>query len=896
MDEELRFGSFSIHPGRRSLLRDGVAVPLGSRAIDILLFLAAHPGEVKSNQEIVDRVWPSTFVQEANLRVHISALRKALGDTRGEPRFIANVPGRGYAFVAAVERVAAFARMPAGRPPQDAADRLRILGRDQNIAAIIAQLSKGRLVTITGPGGIGKTTVARAVLAALAPAPGAVSIDLSEVGDADLVQTLFASALGLPSRSADAIAEMARALDARQALVVLDSCEHVVEAVALLVEAILDLTQSVCFLATSREPLRVTGERVHRLKPLDLPLSGVSAEVAARSPAVQLFVERADACLGGYELSDADAPAVAEICTRLDGIALAIELAAGRLESMGVAALAGSLADGFKLLTRGRRTALPRHQTLRATLDWSYHLLTRAEQQALAEISVFRGRFTLDGAEAVVSGDGAEAMAGLVAKSLVLAEPASAGESYRLLDTTRIYAAEKLAESGAEDAARARTLAYMCSLLEASGTVVQAGSADEIAGRFGYLLPSLRVGLDWAFGDGGDRLLGTRATVASLPLFFKLSLFDECFAAITTSLTYLDADQGRDEASRMKLYAALGWQRMQTIYSAGHGATASSRAGRIARRIGDVDHQLRALWGLWVDAVNRGEPAHGLELADTFTDLAATSSDPTDTLVGRRMQGATLHWMARHAESRAILAAMLADYEAVASQSHSFRFQFDQRVTAHIVLARCRWFLGEEAEAMREVEDALRYAMEIRNQASVCNLLAEAGCPLALLAEDDARAARYVGMLKEHTKAAALDVWNAYADCFEAELIYRSGDSRGCLRQLHPNMQRLRAAGFVLLESQFTAVEARAMAALGQHEAAIRLLDAALAAATSTQQLWCLPLLQRARGTIAADFADEAAALASFTAAIRAAEEAGAAAFGRRLHEDIRRTGLSARF
>lgn len=624
----MHFGPFTLAPARRVLLRDGKAVLLGSRAADILIFLASHPGELKTNAQIVRHVWPDTFVEEANLRVHISALRKALDDVHKEPKFIANVPGRGYTFIAELETPPAEdepLRAPAQAGPASAP---RIFGRGQSIADIAAQLARSRLLTIVGPGGIGKSTVARAV-AAGEEGTETVWIDLSDVTQPGLVATSVASALGILTRSDDVVRDVRAHLAHRPALVVLDSCEQVVDGVATLVEAIMAGAPATRILATSREPLRAEGERVHRLPPLDLPAEAARAEEAMRSPAVQLFVERADACLGRYVLTDADAPHVTSICARLDGIALAIELAAGRLETISVPALAGALSDCFRLLTRGRRTALPRHQTLRATLDWSYNILSGRERTALAELSVLRGWFGGAAAAAVLSGGEAEDdLASLVAKSLVVADTQPTGTRYRLLDTTRLYAAEKLAAAGGRDAVTARLAAFLETWLARGEQDLYAAAMDEWPEDFSAQVPSLRDALDWAFSETGDPPLGVRLTVASLPLFFRLSLLDECLSAVTRAIAYLEARPGLDEHSRMKLYAALGWPQMRATDAPEHGIAAWSTTLRIAEAIGDVDHQLRATWALWVDAVNRAEPELGLRFVEAFTTLAAASADP----------------------------------------------------------------------------------------------------------------------------------------------------------------------------------------------------------------------------------------------------------------------------
>src|SRR5271163_1069306 len=430
--ERLKFGEFELAPVARTLWRRGEEVKLGSRALDILIALASRPGEILSKDDLTQLVWRGTFVDETALRVGVSAVRKALG--LGGDRYIATVPGRGYCFVLDVETTAATPEpphlrqlKPHGLPGQIA----RVVGRDEVIATVAAEGTRCRLLSLVGPGGIGKTTVAVAVADRLRTAFDAVTfVDLAPIENATQMAAAAAAALGLNLRlQEDPVDEIAVAVEDRRVLIVLDNCEHLVDLAAAFVEALLGRAQGVTVLATSRERLRAAGEWVHQLSPLDAPSesSTLSAEEARRYPAVEMFEERAAFALGGYQISDTDAPYVAEICRRLDGIALAIELAAGRLAGLGVQGLANSVGDCFSILTRGRRTALPRHQTLRATLDWSYRLLSPEDQAVLRCLSAFNGSFTLEDAAFVMAplvsfGEANDRLTSLLDKSLVVAK------------------------------------------------------------------------------------------------------------------------------------------------------------------------------------------------------------------------------------------------------------------------------------------------------------------------------------------------------------------------------------------------------------------------------------------------------------------------------------------
>ena len=431
---------------------------LGGRALDLLIVLVERAGEIVPNRALLASVWRDVNVEESSLRFHIKNLRKALGDTQSDTRYVTNVPGRGYCFAAQVDR------MERADNPRPAGARVGarsnlpargtvIVGRSDSMEAVSRELSRRRIVTIAGPAGIGKTSLAIATAATLRGSFGdaVLFVDLAPIEDPSLVISTLASTLGLVLRADDPVAAIVDFLRDERLLIVLDNCEQVIEAVAGLADRILRETVETHMLVTSREPLRIAGERVHRLAPLECPpvKADITAGEAKAYAAVQLFVERATASVDGFSLDDASAPAVSEICRRLDGIPLAIELAAARVEFFGVATLARRLDNMFAVLTQGRRFALPRHQTLRATLDWGYDLLSPTEQTVLRRIAMFRATFTLDSALAVVVGpaisveNAIDAMANLVAKSLLSADSAGEAVLYRLLEATRLYADRK---------------------------------------------------------------------------------------------------------------------------------------------------------------------------------------------------------------------------------------------------------------------------------------------------------------------------------------------------------------------------------------------------------------------------------------------------------------------
>ncbi|HVH80288.1 MAG TPA: winged helix-turn-helix domain-containing protein [Stellaceae bacterium] len=385
---------------------------LGSRAFDILTVLIERAGEIVGKDELIARAWPQTFVEEANLKIQVSALRRALGDGQAGQRYVVTVPGRGYNFVARVSRedvVSTSPRLTLAPPGMHNLPHAvtRMIGREEVAATLVSRLSRERLVTIVGPGGIGKTTVALAVAERMISSyeHGVWLVDLAPLGDPRLVSSAVATVLGREVRTDNPLPGLVAGLRDKRMLLLLDNCEHVIEEAANLAQALLGGAPNVSILATSREALGVRGERESRLVSLAAPPTApwITAAEAATFPAVQLFVERVTAVVEDFVLTDANAPLIAEICRRLDGLPLAIEFAAPRVEVLTLEAGLARLNDNLPLSRAHRRTSLPRHRTMRAVIDWSYGLLSEDEQRWFRALGVFAGGFSVEAATAIAA-------------------------------------------------------------------------------------------------------------------------------------------------------------------------------------------------------------------------------------------------------------------------------------------------------------------------------------------------------------------------------------------------------------------------------------------------------------------------------------------------------------
>src|SRR5262245_26385081 len=570
------FGPFRLLVRRRELIAHGVPVSLGQRALDILLVLVTRHGQLVTKNELMNEVWPGVVVEENNLQVHISALRKALGDEKGERRYLLTVAGRGYRFVHPVEReiseespspapAASPETAPAvwGRQHNIPQQLTALIGRDAEVEAVRAALARQRLVTLVGAGGVGKTRLALAVgtQALEGFADGAWLIELASA-TVPAAGAIIADTIGLSSGAPDVVDSLTAYLESRTVLLILDNCEHLVAEVARIVEALVHRCPRVSILATSREPLGVAGEFVLRVPSLGTPDRGPSltAEQALAYPAVRLFAERAGAAIDGFALTDANAAAIGAVCRRLDGIPMAIELAAPRLKVLSAEQLVRGLDDRFGLLSGGSRSALPRHQTLHALIDWSYGLLDDQEKALLRRLALFAGSASLASIVALAATLGKseheilDTLCSLVDKSLVVAETGGPEARYRLPESTRDYALQKLAQAG-ELTLRKEHARHFAARFAAATQAWETLATERWLAEYGPDIDNIRGALSWAFGANGDVAIGLELAGVSHLIWAELGLAFEHRRWIEDALARGDAATPAATLARL-----LSWQ------------------------------------------------------------------------------------------------------------------------------------------------------------------------------------------------------------------------------------------------------------------------------------------------------------------------------------------------
>jgi predicted ATPase len=641
---------------------------------------------------------------------------------------------------------------------------------------------------------------------------------------------------------------VSRALAGRRLVLVLDTCEHVIGAAAALAEAVLRAGGMLRLLATSREPLRAEGEWVYPVPPLAVPAADAEdADDPLRYGGVRLFVERLRAAEPHFAPDRRSAAMIARICRRLDGIPLAIELASARAAVLGVEEVATHLGDRFRILTGGRRTALPRHQTLQAALDWSYELLSEPERVILRRLAVFAGVFRLEAASAVIadpeiaSAEVVDGIANLVAKSLVTVVAGGTTARCRLLDSMRAYGLEKLAQSSEREWLARRHAEYYRDLFERAEAELESRPAAEWLDEYGPKLDNLRAALDWALSPGGDGSIGVALAGASVPLWFEISSFNECRGWMEKALRVIDRVEGASQRE-MVLQYALGYSLMFAQGMNDRARTALTRASELAEGVADLDYQLRALAGL-ASICHRLQDYHtAVALGRQAQEIVRTSSDPIILSMADWILGVSLQLLGEYAEAFTYAhQTYVRTAEPKVRRAHLARLGRDSFISAGSTVVLIRWTQGLPDQAAKTAQNVLADAEAADHPGSICLALTWCGCLIPLRIGMLQTAEYAIARLKDEAQSHGLNAYYANGVCFEGRLAFKRGHAARAERLLRAGLKNLQQTQSETFYTLFLTGLAEVLIASAQLDEALATAKEALARTERGNALWWMP-------------------------------------------------------
>jgi predicted ATPase len=875
------WGEWEIDTHRRELRSRGVPVPLGGRAFDVMEVLVRAAGQLVTKDDLMAAVWPGLIVEENTLQVQVSALRKALGADR---QILQTASGRGYRLGGAwgprlqslsprgltsdlVIRTGAASR---GNLPAVAAE---LVGRAAAAEQLRRLVGQQRVVTLTGIGGIGKTSLATEVarqLHGLFP-DGCWLIELTSLTAADALVSTVAQVLGAALGGGEISPEsLARSIGSGKLLLLLDNCEHLIDATARLVEALVGMCPNASVLATSREMLRIVGEHVYRVPPLDVPPEQpADCDALLDHSAVQLFVARVRATHGEFAPTRTTLEAIAAICRHLDGLPLAIEFAAARAAMLGAELVLEHLGERFALLTGGHRTAPQRHQTLRAMLDWSYELLSEAERRLLRRLSIFAASFTAEAAAALVVDTGqsaytvAEGIGNLAAKSLVAVDGSMPAGRWRLLETIRKYGQEKLAEAGETQAVARWHAQYFRNLLAPAASGSLSHFTLERLAQYRLEIDNVRAALDWAFSDCGDTEIGIALTAAYAPVLLNTDLMRECRERAERALASWLGDPDSNAKLLLRLYMMLGVSMTSTNAPVGKADETLNEALALAVKLSDVQAQLRILWAIWALHLNTGSPRKLRAAADRFQRIAVQCADRFAQLTAERFIGVAQQFSGQLHQARERFERILLGLQGPRESPHTFFGQYDLYILARAMLARtlCAQGLVDEAasQARRSLEEARGRDLKF----SQCEVLRLAVGPIALMTGDIAGAERAIAMYRELAAITNAANHHMCVRDFEGRLLVKRGAFHDGFRILRSVMNESECSGWTTSYPEMLAALAEGLAGMKLLDEALAVLDKALAFAEAGGERWYVPELRRLKGELLLGKADEGSSSAA---------------------------------
>jgi predicted ATPase/DNA-binding winged helix-turn-helix (wHTH) protein len=884
---------WEIDLGRRELRSRGIPVPLGGRAFEIVTILVQSATQLVTKDHMMQRVWPGAVVGEGTLHVHISAVRKALGQDRA---ILKTVSGRGYRLLGswtAEQREATAApvyspltRTSGAQPANNFPPLInRLVGRAAAAQFVRDLVSAYRVVTLTGPGGIGKTSLAIKAVRYLLPdfEDGGWLVELASLSDPGLVPSTVAGTLGLTLIDKISAESVARAVGGRHLLLVLDNCEHVIDAVANLAETFTRLCPRATIVATSREVLRIDGESVYRVPPLDVPALGQAApDYIMQYSAVELFVARTKALNADFSPHAEDLASIATICRRLDGIPLAIEFAAARAAVLSVQLVAAGLRDRFALLTAGSRTALPRHRTLRATLDWSHELLPETERRLLRRLAVFPAGFTIDAATAVMTDTGFDAsamldgIANLVAKSWVALDKSGGNARWTLLETIRAYALQKLAESGESDDAQRRHAAFFRDLFTTQARGPRSSLLDEDLARHVREIDNVRAALDWSFSSAGDQAIGVDLTVAYAPVWRHLSQMSECSERCERALLSLEPDVTANMRLRVELQINLASAIFITMGPPERAKALLIEALATADALNDLNTQAGALSMLISIYFSRGEFGSAQIAAERIEQIAHRIGDPIHLRFAYQQMANTLLTRGRSREAQQYLERVLRISAASGNRRDAIYYNSNDHAADRATLAAALWVQGFTDQALNEARLSLKELQGADHPLLLCRTLYGIS-RMSTMTGDFATADREIARLIEVAKGSNARLWETLAHFLKGKLLVERGEFAQGLLVLRDAFETCDRTGWHMSYGENIGALALGLAGTGRLDEALIALDDAMAA--DGRGWWYASELLRIKGEILLQQAADQLVLAAedcFNQAAQIARERGA--------------------